>query len=115
MADVQDMDKERAFIQAGLNLSAETQSHAFCLPVPGTTPQLFVYLGEIDPFAMERELRELRQKLHEASFGYRVTTSGPAEITRSQETGRVLAVRQEKTLRIVKRDQTYLKPEKNDG
>lgn len=37
---------ELAFIQAALNLAQESAAHAFSIPVPNTTPQLFVSLHE---------------------------------------------------------------------
>lgn len=39
---------EKAVIDAALNLSAVTLAHGFCLPVPNTTPTLYVALGEAD-------------------------------------------------------------------
>ena len=37
---------EAAFIEAALNLAEQSQAHAFSLPVPNTTPRLFVALFE---------------------------------------------------------------------
>jgi hypothetical protein len=37
-----------ALIQAALDHAGDTMSHAFVAPIPGTTPALYVALGEID-------------------------------------------------------------------
>ncbi len=39
---------ERAVIQAALNLYAETGAASFRLPIPGTTPKLYVCSGEAE-------------------------------------------------------------------
>lgn len=43
---MQDEELEQALITAALNLSGATMAHAFSIPVPNTTPQLFVSLHE---------------------------------------------------------------------
>lgn len=45
------MDKnnaEKTLIAAAINLAGETSSHAFCAPIPNTTPRLYVAMGEAE-------------------------------------------------------------------
>ncbi|KVP90738.1 hypothetical protein WJ95_09550 [Burkholderia ubonensis] len=43
-------DTGKQLIEAVLNHSSATGSHAFCIPIQATTPQLFVAMGERDNF-----------------------------------------------------------------
>lgn len=48
---------ERRLIDAALDLAEATNTMALCIPVPGTTPPLFVALGEREHIRMFLDLK----------------------------------------------------------